>query len=103
MEGFEKQVKIIEAEHNTKLKGYNTVKCAVEKAAPTREKELESAERNKASVVVKLEKVYSGLKGKAEELRPVKENKEATLRKEERMDLIKDAKQRLEAVTQSTT
>jgi structural maintenance of chromosome 4 len=49
------------------------------KDAPLREKELESAERFRVSVVAKLEKVYEGLKGKAEELRPLKEAKEKEL------------------------
>mmetsp|Transcript_13427 Transcript_13427/g.38169 ORF Transcript_13427/g.38169 Transcript_13427/m.38169 type:complete len:1387 (+) Transcript_13427:62-4222(+) len=44
--------------------------------APVREQELESAERFKASQEQKLEKIYEGLKGKAEELRPLKEAKE---------------------------
>jgi len=131
MEGFEKQVKVIEGQHNTHLKDYNEVKVRMEKAAeafkdfenqdvkftediafqeqklqklqlaevkeqenaqdlvneaeqlrkdaPKREKELESAERHKASVATKLEKVYEGLKGKAEQLRPLKEKKEAEL------------------------
>ncbi|CAK0788743.1 unnamed protein product [Prorocentrum cordatum] len=47
--------------------------------APTREKELESAKRFRASQEEKLEKIKSGLKGKAEELRPLKEAKEAQL------------------------
>jgi structural maintenance of chromosome 4 len=131
MEKFEKEVKVIEAEHNINLKEYNDVKAKIEKSAaefkeferldvkftediafheqklkklkqteereneqvkallaeaeqlktnaPTREKELESAERHKASLVAKLEKLYEGLKGKAEELRPLKEEKEAEL------------------------
>lgn len=49
------------------------------KEAPVREQELESLERHKASVTQKLEKVYAGLKGKAEKLRPAKEAKEAEL------------------------
>eukprot|EP00933_Yihiella_yeosuensis_P081234 TRINITY_DN94799_c0_g1_i1.p1 TRINITY_DN94799_c0_g1~~TRINITY_DN94799_c0_g1_i1.p1 ORF type:complete len:1355 (-),score=482.33 TRINITY_DN94799_c0_g1_i1:302-4366(-) len=47
--------------------------------APTREQELESAERFRASQASKLEKVYEGLKGKAEKLRPAKEAKEKEL------------------------
>merc|ERR1719221_372098 len=47
--------------------------------APVREQELESAERYKTSMAEKLEKVYESLKGKAEELRPAKEAKEAEL------------------------
>jgi len=131
MEGFEKDVKAIEGEHNTHLKDYNKVKEQMEKAAvdfkdfekqdvkftediafqeqklaklqsehekqkelvvsllydaeklrsdaPVREKELESAERYTASLEKKVEAVYEGLKGKAEELRPLKEKKEAEL------------------------
>mmetsp|Transcript_87519 Transcript_87519/g.194542 ORF Transcript_87519/g.194542 Transcript_87519/m.194542 type:complete len:1508 (+) Transcript_87519:95-4618(+) len=131
MEGFQKEVKAIETEHNTILKDYTEVKAQMEKAAgdfkeferldvkftediafqeqklqklqqtaekekesaanllfdadklrkeaPKREQELESAERHKASLAQKLEKIYEGLKGKAEELRPAKEAKEAEL------------------------
>jgi len=131
MEGFEKDVKLIESEHNTQLKDYNSIKGRMEKAAldfkefeqqdvkftediafhtqkldklkhtaekekhmakklvedadqlregvPTREQELESAERHKGSLAQKLEKIYESLKGKAEQLRPAKEAKEAEL------------------------
>jgi structural maintenance of chromosome 4 len=131
MEGFEKQVKKIETEHNTHLKEYEKLKSSIEKKgdefkeferqdvkfsediafneqklqklqqtakmekdsietlladaeqlrkdAPLREKELESAERHRASVAAKLEKVYESLKGKAEKLRPQKEAKEKEL------------------------
>jgi len=131
MEVFEKQVKAIEAEHNSHLKDYGKVKAQMEKEAadfkeferldvkltedmafqeqkiqrlqltaekeaaeakklvadaeklrneaPLREKELESAEHHRAGLSQKLEKVYEGLKGKAEQLRPVKEAKEAEL------------------------
>eukprot|EP00928_Gymnodinium_smaydae_P001482 TRINITY_DN10542_c2_g5_i1.p1 TRINITY_DN10542_c2_g5~~TRINITY_DN10542_c2_g5_i1.p1 ORF type:complete len:1413 (-),score=520.72 TRINITY_DN10542_c2_g5_i1:108-4241(-) len=131
MEKFEKEVKVIESEHNKTLQTYNDVKGKLEKSAlefkefermdvkftediafqeqklaklkqtedrenelvekfiqdskqlkadaPTREKELESAERHRASLVTKLEKVYESLKGKAEELRPLKEAKEKEL------------------------
>lgn len=47
--------------------------------APVREQELESTERFRASQAAKLEKLYEGLKGKAEKLRPAKEAKEKEL------------------------
>lgn len=47
--------------------------------APAREQELEGAEKFRNTLAVKLEKLYEGLKGKAEELRPAKEKKEAEL------------------------
>lgn len=47
--------------------------------APTREKELESAERFRTAQAAKLEKVYESLHGKAQKLRPQKEAKEKEL------------------------
>lgn len=131
MEGFEKEVKGIEAEHNNHLKDYNSIKGNMEKKAekfkeferqdvkytediafqeqkiqklsqaseeeqekakqlikdaeklrndaPVREQELESTERFRANQAAKLEKLYEGLKGKAEKLRPAKEAKEKEL------------------------
>lgn len=131
MEGFEKEVKAIESEHNNQLKDYNTIKGHMEKSAldfkeferqdvkftediafqeqklqkltqtaqrereqaaqllkdaeqlradaPTRDQELDSAERFRASQAAKLEQLYAGLKGKAEKLRPAKEAKEKEL------------------------
>jgi len=131
MEGFQKDVKLIEDEHNNQLKDYNNEKAQMEKSAldfkeferqdvkftediqfheqklvklqhteqeqrelavkliadaeqtrkdaPLREQELDSAERYKVSVQQKLDKIYDGLKGKAEELRGPKEAKEAEL------------------------
>jgi len=131
MEGFQKEVKCIEDEHNNQLKDYNNEKAQMEKSAldfkeferqdvkftediqfheqklmklqhteqeqrelavklvadaeqarkeaPLREQELDSAERFKVSLQQKLDKIYEGLKGKAEELRGPKEQKEAAL------------------------
>jgi len=131
MEGFQKDVKLIEDEHNNQLKDYNNEKAQMEKSAldfkeferqdvkftediqfheqklvklvhteqeqrelavklvadaeqarkeaPLREQELDSAERFKVSLQQKLDKVYEGLKGKAEDLRGPKEEKEAAL------------------------
>ncbi|CAJ1455272.1 unnamed protein product, partial [Effrenium voratum] len=131
MEGFEKEVKVIETEHNEELKDYNDIKGKMEKKAgdfkeferqdvkytedtafqeqkisklvktaeeeqerakqlvkdagklredaPIREQELESTEKYRASQAAKLEKLYEGLKGKAEKLRPAKEAKEKEL------------------------
>mmetsp|Transcript_50633 Transcript_50633/g.147258 ORF Transcript_50633/g.147258 Transcript_50633/m.147258 type:complete len:1378 (-) Transcript_50633:296-4429(-) len=47
--------------------------------APKREQELENAEKHRAAVSQKVEKIYSTLKGKAEKLRPQKEAKEKEL------------------------
>ncbi|CAE8723430.1 unnamed protein product, partial [Polarella glacialis] len=131
MEGFEKEVKAIEGEHNTHLSDYNKIKEKMEKSAldfkeferldvkftediafheqklqklsqtaqrereqavqlvkdaeqlkvdaPTREQELDSAERFRTSQATKLEQLFAGLKGKAERLRPAKEAKEKEL------------------------
>lgn len=131
MEGFQKDVKTIEDEHNNQLKDYNNEKAQMEKSAldfkeferqdvkftediqfheqklvklvhteqeqrelavklvadaeqarkeaPLREQELDSAERFKVSLQQKLDKIFEGLKGKAEDLRGPKEEKEAAL------------------------
>merc|ERR1719221_1146028 len=77
----QKLVKLQQAAENEKELSAKLLADAekLRRDAPVREQELESAERYKTSVADKLEKVYESLKGKAEELRPVKEAKEAEL------------------------
>eukprot|EP00929_Paragymnodinium_shiwhaense_P029191 TRINITY_DN16790_c0_g1_i1.p1 TRINITY_DN16790_c0_g1~~TRINITY_DN16790_c0_g1_i1.p1 ORF type:complete len:1458 (+),score=653.66 TRINITY_DN16790_c0_g1_i1:138-4511(+) len=77
----QKLKKLVEAEQKERESAKQLVQDAekLKNDAPTREKELDAAERHKAAVVGKLEKVYDSLKGKAERLRPLKEKKEAEL------------------------
>eukprot|EP00747_Dinoflagellata_sp_TGD_P195072 gnl/TRDRNA2_/TRDRNA2_63218_c0_seq1.p1 gnl/TRDRNA2_/TRDRNA2_63218_c0~~gnl/TRDRNA2_/TRDRNA2_63218_c0_seq1.p1 ORF type:complete len:1377 (+),score=498.50 gnl/TRDRNA2_/TRDRNA2_63218_c0_seq1:64-4194(+) len=77
----QKLVKLKQASVDAKENAQKLVEEAkqLREDAPKREQELESAERFKEAQQKKLEKIYEGLKDKAEELRVPKEKKEAEL------------------------